>query len=197
MHDRGVCALQALPAGALVLDYRGELMSWETATEADAHADVDTATYYFDRGDGTVIDGARGGNSTRFLDHSCDPNCEAVLDAGRHLRARQLTSTAGVELFLDYALQNRLPEQPRGADPVPLPLRLAALPDQHARIAVQGGGLLPGTSVAVRAAICHTREPVRRRLTSVTCPVRCSAPPPLRPRRSRDRAASSRRRAEP
>ena len=95
-----------------MLEYRGERMSWATAAEADTHADADGATYFFDRGDGTVIDGARGGNSTRFLNHCCEPNCEAVLDAGRIYIYAASDIQPGAELFLDYALQTEDSDSP-------------------------------------------------------------------------------------
>jgi SET domain-containing protein len=58
---------------------------------------------------GDTIDGSRGGNATRHINHSCAPNCEAVeeFDAkGRLvLRIYALRSLrAGEEVFLDYGL---------------------------------------------------------------------------------------------
>ena len=35
-------------------------------------------TFVFGLSDGRVIDGSRGGNSTRFLNHDCSPNYEAI-----------------------------------------------------------------------------------------------------------------------
>lgn len=69
----------------------------------------DTLTYLFGLSDGSVIDGADGGNATRHLNHACEPNCQAVEDQdGGGQIALTIETTqfvpAGDELFLDYAL---------------------------------------------------------------------------------------------
>jgi uncharacterized protein len=66
-------------------------------------------TYLFGLSDGTVIDGAQGGNALRHLNHSCNPNCEAVeawaLDGTLRLNIITLCDVrTGEELCLDYAL---------------------------------------------------------------------------------------------
>lgn len=59
----------------------------------------------FDVGDGLVIDGTRGGNEARWINHGCEPNCEAVMD-GRRIEIHTLRDIAkGEELLLDYQLQ--------------------------------------------------------------------------------------------
>nr|WP_310066634.1 SET domain-containing protein [Paraburkholderia caledonica] len=40
-------------------------------------------TFCFDIGNGFVIDGAGSGNSARWINHSCAPNCEPELDGSR------------------------------------------------------------------------------------------------------------------
>ncbi|MEX3934214.1 SET domain-containing protein-lysine N-methyltransferase [Paraburkholderia phymatum] len=40
-------------------------------------------TFLFDTGDGTVIDGARGGSNVRWMNHSCEPNCKAYISDER------------------------------------------------------------------------------------------------------------------
>ena len=51
-----------------------------------------------------MIDGSRGGNSARFLNHACAANCEAI-ETGDRVFIHALGSiAAGDELFIDYAL---------------------------------------------------------------------------------------------
>jgi hypothetical protein len=99
----GLFALRDLDAGAHIIEYRGQIITWRTALLRHAKTGTDGHTYYFDRGDGTVIDGAVGGNCARFLNHSCEPNCEAVIDDGRIHIYTTRPVTAGSELLLDYA----------------------------------------------------------------------------------------------
>ncbi len=66
-------------------------------------------TYLSVLSDGTLIDGGHGGNATRHINHSCEPNVEAVevrTPQGRlriTIRTRRAVE-AGEELLLDYAL---------------------------------------------------------------------------------------------
>jgi SET domain-containing protein len=107
VHGRGLFALRDIPAGERIIEYRGEVIAWDTAR---ARYDADTSdvvghTFFFDRGDGTVIDGGRNGNSARYLNHGCQPNCEAVNDNGRIYIDATRPIDAGAELLIDYALQ--------------------------------------------------------------------------------------------
>jgi SET domain-containing protein len=59
--------------------------------------------------DGTLMDGARGGNATRHINHSCAPNVEAIEVRTRQSRLgvqifAKRTVHAGEELLLDYPL---------------------------------------------------------------------------------------------
>ena len=49
-----------------------------------------------------VIDGARKGNFARYINHSCDPNCEAVIEENRVYIDALRTIEAGEELLYDY-----------------------------------------------------------------------------------------------
>ncbi len=60
--------------------------------------------------EGSMIDGAQGGNATRHLNHACEPNVEAVEEYGSSNQLLIVIRTtrpivAGEELFLDYALE--------------------------------------------------------------------------------------------
>jgi uncharacterized protein len=105
VHGRGVFAVADLPAGEHLVEYGGEIIPWEVAHERYADSDADEGhTYFFDRGDGTVIDGGRGGNTSRFINHGCDPNCETIDDEGRIFIETIRPIAAGEELFIDYQL---------------------------------------------------------------------------------------------
>ena len=106
VHGCGAFATRDIPVGATIGSYAGRRYTAEevAAIEWDA-----ALTYLFERSDGTLIDGAQGGNATRHLNHACDPNCEAVEvrldDDTIDLRIQTTRSvSAGEELLIDYAL---------------------------------------------------------------------------------------------
>lgn len=107
VHGQGAFARVALARGALVGIYEGRRYSEAEALTKNWGSSI---TYLFGLSDGTVIDGAEGGNATRHLNHSCQPNCEAVeyedLNGNLSLRIETIRRVAaGEELTLDYALQ--------------------------------------------------------------------------------------------
>jgi hypothetical protein len=106
VHGRGVFATRALAPGDLICEYKGERISWDEAVRRHPSNPVHPDhTFYFDVGDGTVIDGAVGGNSTRWINHACTPNCEAEDRNGRIFIRTVRPILALEELFIDYALE--------------------------------------------------------------------------------------------
>ena len=79
IQGKGGFALRDIRKGERVAEYVGERISWK---EADERYDDDKMgrhhTFLFSVTKRTVIDAAFGGNDSRFINHSCDPNCEAV-----------------------------------------------------------------------------------------------------------------------
>lgn len=105
IHGRGVFALRRLHAEELLVEYAGERVDWTiAASRPPADPDNPDLTYFFDIGDGTVIDGAAGGNSSRWINHSCGPNCEAVDYGGRIFICALRAIGEGEELSIDYGL---------------------------------------------------------------------------------------------
>lgn len=107
VHGRGVFAVAQLLAGSRVGRYEGRRYSEK---EAMKRTWDDQLTYLFGLSDGSIIDGAEGGNATRHINHACEPNCQAVeyRGPGGRLEVRIETLrvvSAGEELTLDYALQ--------------------------------------------------------------------------------------------
>lgn len=105
IHGTGIFARRTIEPGACIVEYQGERIMWEVAQDrADAEGPLNH-TYFFSLNDGRIIDGGSGGNEARFINHSCEPNCEAVEhDDGRVYIYSVLEIAAGEELSYDYAL---------------------------------------------------------------------------------------------
>lgn len=78
-----------------------------THAEADAECPDDEKTdrhhtFLFAVDDDTVIDGGRNGNDARFINHSCEPNCEVIIKRQRVFIHALRDIAEGEELFYDY-----------------------------------------------------------------------------------------------
>ena len=105
IHGRGVFATRYIRKGTRILEYTGQRIS---NTEADRRYD-DTRmkrhhTFLFTLDSKTVIDGAisAGGSDASYINHSCDPNCEAIIDDDRIWIYALKNIQPGVELAYDY-----------------------------------------------------------------------------------------------
>jgi SET domain-containing protein len=105
IHGRGVFALCDIAAGSRLFEYGGQVISWRAAQARHNATGTEGHTFFFDRGDGTVIDGGQRGNSARYINHGCRPNCEAINEDGRIYIYAAEDIPAGAELLLDYQLQ--------------------------------------------------------------------------------------------
>ncbi|MFZ2737327.1 MAG: SET domain-containing protein-lysine N-methyltransferase [Burkholderiaceae bacterium] len=105
VHGKGVFAVQDLAEGEIVVEYLGEVISWVEAQARHPHDPSDpNHTFYFHIDDKHVIDGKVGGNSARWINHACDPNCEADEEGGRVFIKALRNIAAGEELNYDYGL---------------------------------------------------------------------------------------------
>ena len=105
VHGRGVFALVDLAEGELVMEYTGEVISWDEAQRRHPHDLANpNHTFYFHIDDQHVIDGKVGGNSARWINHACEPNCEADEQGGRIFIKTLHNIPAGQELNYDYGL---------------------------------------------------------------------------------------------
>ncbi|CAG4925442.1 SET domain-containing protein [Paraburkholderia gardini] len=105
VHGKGVFAVEAIAAGERLIEYKGERITWKEALRRHPHnPDEPNHTFYFALDSGRVIDGKVDGNSARWINHSCAPNCEAEEIDG-HVYVHALRDIeAGEELFYDYGL---------------------------------------------------------------------------------------------
>jgi SET domain-containing protein len=105
VHGRGVFAMRPIAAGETVLEYRGEIITWKEALRRHPHdPDNPCHTFYFHLDDGHVIDGKHQGNSARWINHSCAPNCETEVIGQRVFVKALRRLKPGEELFYDYHL---------------------------------------------------------------------------------------------
>jgi SET domain-containing protein len=106
VHGTGVFASRTIQAGECIIEYKGERISWEKAlARAEQHKIPINHTYFFSIADGRVIDGAVKGNQARYINHSCEPNCEPLEhEDGRVFIYALRDIDVGEELTYYYAL---------------------------------------------------------------------------------------------
>jgi SET domain-containing protein len=105
VHGNGVFAVQDIAEGEMLIEYKGEVISWKEALRRHPHdPSQPNHTFYFHIDDGHVIDGNVNGNASRWINHSCAPNCEADEQDGRVFVKALRNIEAGEELNYDYGL---------------------------------------------------------------------------------------------
>jgi SET domain-containing protein len=105
VHGKGVFALAKLKKGEQIIEYKGEVIDWPEALRRHPHDPSDpNHTFYFHIDDGNVIDAKVGGNAARWINHACQPNCEADEVDGRVFIKALHKIRPGEELFYDYGL---------------------------------------------------------------------------------------------
>src|SRR6478609_4435081 len=105
VHGNGVFAVQDIAEGETLIEYKGEIISWKEALRRHPHDPTQPQhTFYFHVDDDRVIDGNVDGNASRWINHSCEPNCEADEQEGRIFIKALRDIAAGEELNYDYGL---------------------------------------------------------------------------------------------
>ena len=80
IHGNGVFAIAPIKKGEFVIEYKGKRRT-HAEVDQDDSGDVESGhTFLFTLNDEYVIDANHKGNRARWINHSCDPNCEAVFD---------------------------------------------------------------------------------------------------------------------
>ncbi|HVF73154.1 MAG TPA: SET domain-containing protein-lysine N-methyltransferase [Chthoniobacterales bacterium] len=106
IHGRGVFAIMPIRKGTRIIEYTGKHRPWKEAEDdpptdpADPHH-----TFLFSLDNGDVIDAGIGGNEARWINHSCEPNCETMETKDDRIFIYALrTLYPGEELFYDYRI---------------------------------------------------------------------------------------------
>jgi uncharacterized protein len=118
VHGLGVFAAQKITKGTRIIEYVGEHVSHDEADRRYEDKDAnDSHTFLFIVDSKTVIDAGVDGNDARFFNHSCDPNCESVVEERRVFIEAIRDVEAGGELTYDYQIQ-REDDDPDNIDEV-------------------------------------------------------------------------------
>ena len=109
IHSSGIFVKKEIPKGARIIEYVGEKV---TKVEADRRADIPLEKNKKDGGYGAVyifilnkrhdIDGNVSYNTARFINHSCDPNCETEIIRGHICVVALRDIKKGKELSYNY-----------------------------------------------------------------------------------------------
>jgi SET domain-containing protein len=111
IHGNGVFAAAAIAKGERLIEYKGRRRTHQEVDEGDS-GDVESGhTFLFTLNDDWVIDGGLDSNDARWINHSCNPNCEAVLEeneedpkASRVFIESIRAIRPGQELTYDYGI---------------------------------------------------------------------------------------------
>ena len=118
VHGLGAFALRRIRKGTRIIEYLGERVSHKEADRRYESKDANDAhTFLFIVDSRTVIDAGVDGNEARFLNHSCSPNCESVIENRRVFIEAVRTIEPGEEMTYDYQIQ-REDDDPPGIDEV-------------------------------------------------------------------------------
>ena len=110
IHGTGVFAARDIAAEEEIIEYAGRRL---THAQSDTiYPDDDGHTFLFTLNDQYVIDASVDGNEARWINHSCEPNCEVWMvesddgDPARDFLVIQSIRAirAGEELTYDYGI---------------------------------------------------------------------------------------------
>ncbi|MGB0333911.1 MAG: SET domain-containing protein [Opitutales bacterium] len=108
IHGRGLYATEDIEEGTDIIQYVGEKITKKESTrralewEEKARETGDGLVYIFELDDKYDIDGRLGDNPARYINHSCDGNCEAVNCEGEIWITAIKDIKKGDELVYDY-----------------------------------------------------------------------------------------------
>jgi SET domain-containing protein len=106
IHGTGVFALRRIRKGQRIAEYTGDRVSHSEADRRYEDKDArDNHTFLFIVDRRTVIDAGVGGNEARFINHSCDPNCETVIEDRRVFIEAMRDIGMSEELSYDYQIK--------------------------------------------------------------------------------------------
>lgn len=108
IHGAGVYALKDIPVEAQIIEYVGEYIDKEESETrawdqfAKHEENDEAAVYIFNLDEKWDLDGNLPWNDARLINHSCEPNCEAITEEHQIFIYALKEIKEGEELFFDY-----------------------------------------------------------------------------------------------
>ena len=112
IHGSGVFSTVAIPKNTKIIEYVGDKI---TKKEGDRRSSLRLKKYLHSKTTGSVyifelnkrydIDGSPKYNKARYINHSCNPNCEVEIKNGRIWIVSIKKIKKGVELSYDYGYE--------------------------------------------------------------------------------------------
>ena len=96
-YGNGLFALKAFSKNQTILQFQGKKVSRQEAMDADR----DVSDLYFQIGEALYLD--LGGDSSLFINHSCNPNCMIKVVAGTAFLVALRTINKDDEMTFDYS----------------------------------------------------------------------------------------------
>ncbi|HEX8077314.1 MAG TPA: SET domain-containing protein-lysine N-methyltransferase [Chthoniobacterales bacterium] len=105
IHGKGVFATGIIRKGTRIIEYTGRHLPWDEAMDLPPRdPDNPYHTFFFSLENWDVIDASIGGNDSRWINHSCDPNCATEEEDDRIFVYALRNVQLGEELFYDYKI---------------------------------------------------------------------------------------------
>tara|TARA_Y200000002_G_scaffold382017_1_gene397690 strand:- start:479 stop:973 length:495 start_codon:yes stop_codon:yes gene_type:complete len=112
VHGYGVFALKNIKKETKVIEYIGEKISKKEGDKRSADrikkylkSNKTGSVYIFELDNKTDIDGSPSYNKARYINHSCDPNCEVDIINGKIWISSIRKINKGEELTYDYGYE--------------------------------------------------------------------------------------------
>lgn len=111
IHNRGMFALEDIPKATRIIEYVGEKITKKESEkrclewEKKARKRGAGLVYIFDLDKHFDLDGNVPGNPAKYINHSCEENCEAIDEDGRIYIYSKRKIKKGDELSFDYGYE--------------------------------------------------------------------------------------------
>ncbi|HUW53840.1 MAG TPA: SET domain-containing protein-lysine N-methyltransferase [Rhodanobacter sp.] len=121
IHGNGVFAAGIIARGEEIIEYKGKLLTHDEADALYGDGGETGHTFLFTLNEQYLIDANQHGNSARWINHSCAPNCRALVEesaSGDPRKDRVVIEAIrrikpGEELTYDYGIVLEVPHTAR------------------------------------------------------------------------------------